>query len=262
MRNLVRVPTGMVVIGDDHPRQPVKSIVAGLAVSMTAVGQQVPCLGYRRGDGKVVVLDGGHRLMAAIEAGIAELEFVLLEKCPTPAEQVLAILGIDLHCNKHLPSQLACLLGRAVKETGLTLSGVCEKIGMSQSYGSKMAALVKLAPEALALVDAGSLSIEKAYSLSQEPDHAKQLAMLDDAKTLSREALRKRVHNGPSAEVTASAVRLAMPDVLIQLRGSDLTIDRCIDVLSNAVKQLKKALSQGLDVSTAQAVFKDTAKVR
>jgi hypothetical protein len=48
----------------------------------------------------------------------------------------------------------------------------------------------------------------------------------------------------------------------IIVSGSEATLEQVIDGLTSVLKELRRGLSQGLDIVTAQRVLKDKAKVK
>lgn len=244
---------------ENQPRKQFDAaVIAGLAESLKAIGQQVPLLILDDG----TIIDGECRWRAGEIAGTAEFDCAVLDKRPTAAELLLIQASIDLHRSDHKPSERAATLSRILKETGWTLTTACAQIGISQSMGSKLAALGKLAPPLLAKVDAGELDVEKAYILSGEPDHAKQLAMLSDAGKLSRDALRKRARGETTGdEVKLTSATFSMPGgYVISLKGSQVDLSSAVEVLTDTIRVLKKGLTSGLSLASQMKVMKDTAK--
>jgi ParB-like chromosome segregation protein Spo0J len=213
---------------------------------------------------RYVLLDGERRLRAAILGNLKDMDAVVLSEKPSLAELHIIQASIDAH-RQHLSlmerSNLYCCIQR---ERGWNASEVAKGVNLSQSLVSKVLTFQKGNPDIQKLLHLGELDVERGYLICQEPDFVKQYEILKAAKTCSREELRQKVKaktNG--AEVKASVAKFMMPGgVAVTLQGAEITLSRAIEVLSETVKQLKKALGQGLDVSTVQAVFRDQAKAR
>ena len=124
--------------------------------------------------------------------GITELSAVVLDRKPTAAELLLIQGSIDIHRKGFTPMERSNLLVRILKETGCSVTEVGEKLGVKQATASKLLAFQKLGPEGRAGLDAGTLDMERAYIISQEPDHARQLELLKGAASLSRDQLRQK----------------------------------------------------------------------
>lgn len=258
MRKLERIPVARLKPDPSQPRKHFdEAVIAGLAASMKSIGQQVPVIVF---DG--MLLDGECRWRAAQAAGIAEMDCLVLDIRPTPAELAVTRLSIDVNRSSLTPSERCKALGEIIAETGWTLTEACKQIGISQSMGSKLAAISKLVPELVAKVDAGELDFEKAYIISAEPDHAKQLAMLADAGKLSRSGLRKRARGEASGDdVKLTSATFSMPGgYVISLRGGQVDLSSAVEVLSETVRLLKKGREQGLSLASQIKVMKDTAK--
>jgi ParB/RepB/Spo0J family partition protein len=245
-------------------RQPRKffdeSALSALGQNMLTIGQLVPLIVYDD-----TILDGERRWRAAQLVGIKELDAIVLDRRPaTEVELLVAQASIDVHRENLRPMERSHLLARILKAKGCSINELSVLVSMSQSLTSKLISYQKLDPAIQVKLDAGELDMEKAYIISQVDDVARQRQLVHEAATLSREQLRAQVKAGGQAmEPKATCARFSMPGGMhVVVQGKDVTLTRAIDVLQETVKHLKKAQAQGLDVSTAQRVFRDTAKTK
>jgi ParB family transcriptional regulator, chromosome partitioning protein len=210
---------------------------------------------------RYVLLDGERRWRAAQLAGITELWAVVLDERPSAADLLVIQASIDVHRTNLRPMERSDLLARIIKETGLTVTEVGQKLGVKQAMASKLLAFQKLAPAVQAALDAGA-DQEKCYLISQEPDHAKQLELLKAAPTLSRDQVRQRAKGKTKPEAKLSSARFSMPGgYILTIQAKDLmSLADVIDVISETVKQLRRGLSQGMTLETQQKVMADQTK--
>jgi ParB family chromosome partitioning protein len=259
LKELKKIPVASLKRDESQPRKYFdEKVIASLAENLKANGQQVPLLVC--GD---LIIDGECRWRAMQLAGIPEADCIVFENMPSPAQLAVCRLSIDVNRTNHRPMERAGALQDLMKQTGWTLSEACRQTGISQSLGSKLTSLNRLAPELQRRVDEG-WDIERAYLVSQVPDQAKQLEMAKEIGSLNREQLRTRTRRkaaSPSSGVTTPIARFAMPGGLtVSVQGPDVSLGLAIEVLSEAVKQLRKCAGQGLSLDSVIKCMRDTAK--
>ena len=233
------------------------------AENLTKVGQQVPVIVYES-DGKFILLDGERRWRAAKLAGIETLSAVVLPQRPSVTELAILQASIDVHRVSLSLMERSNLLSRIRDENGWAVGELAERLSMKQPLVTKLLSYQKLAPGVQNLLHTGGLDGEKAYVISQEPDHEKQQALVKESAGLSREQVRAKLRQKPAAE--EPKVRRAMfvlaSGMSVTVQGIDATLEGVIESLSETIRELKRGLSQGLDVNTAQRVMRDKAKAK
>jgi ParB/RepB/Spo0J family partition protein len=258
------MPGQTVAVKDIYPdpQQPRKHFdegyLLGLGQNMARHGQQVPVIVHADGS-RFVLLDGERRWRAAQLAGIAELDAVVLAKKPTPVELRILQMSIDVHKVAHSLVERSDTLKRIQDETGWSVGELAERLSLKQPHVSKLLGLQRLVPSVRELVNSGGLDIEKAFVISQEPDRDRQSALAQEAGRLSREQFRRRARNQPERpEVKVALARfMVAADRCVTVQAPSVTLGQAIDLLGEAVKELKKGLVQGLDISTQQRVMRD-----
>jgi ParB family transcriptional regulator, chromosome partitioning protein len=247
------------------PGQPRKLFRPGeltaLSENLTKVGQQVPVIVYQDGD-KFVLLDGERRFRAAKLAGFTELAAIMLTERPSKAQLRVLQNSLDAHREQLTPMERSNLLAEIQQESGWCVSDLAERLSMKQSLASKLLAFQRLAPEIQTMLQTSSIDMERAYILSQVTDFAEQLQLLKTSASLSRDQLRAKVKdNGQGAKAKRAVFQLP-GGTSVTVGGNESTLDQVIESLTSVLKELRRGLSQGLDIVTAQRVLKDKAKVK
>lgn len=270
MREIKSISVKSVVPDGEQPRKHFEeSDLLSLADNMKAIHQQVPIIVYEllaadKNAPQYVIADGERRWRAAILRDILELDAIVLPEKPTAAALKRIQISLAVH---HAPLSLmerSDFLARTQNENNWSQGELAANVHMRQPLVSKYLAMQRLCAEVQAMVREGELSdVEKLFVISQEPDAAKQLDLAKLAG-LSRDDLRRHARNPPNGagvEPKASKVSLALPGGgLITLKRRDLTLSGAVELLMGLVKELRRGLSNGLDISTVSRVLADKAK--
>ncbi len=256
-----RIPVEKIEPDPENPRKHFDAAeITALGKNILVHGQQVPVIVYQVGD-KFRLADGARRLMAAKESGIADLMALVHPSKPDEVALRMSQLSLEVHKAALSPMERSDLLVKIRDEAKLSVTELAERLQMSPALVSKLVALQKLAAGIKPLLQNGRLDMEKAYLIAGEPDHERQLALIGESGSLSREQLRSKVRRNPVEQPKAKRVAFALPGkCMVTVQGDEMTLDEVIEKLGDVVKELKKGLAQGLDVTTAQAVMRDKAK--
>jgi ParB/RepB/Spo0J family partition protein len=210
---------------------------------------------------RYTILDGGRRWLAAQRAGMTHLDAIVLDRKPSATELHILQASIDAHRKNLTAMERSNLVHQIRTENNWSVTEAAVHLHWKQPTVTKLLSYQGGSPEVKAALQAGTLDMEKAYLICAEPDHDKQRELLKQAGNLSRDQFRQKVKSNGKAEVKAPAVKLPMPgQMTVSVAGPGLAMTTVIEVLQETVRQLKKAQGQGLDVSTAMRVFRDTAK--
>jgi ParB family transcriptional regulator, chromosome partitioning protein len=249
------------------PQQPRKLFdeaeLMALAENLKSVGQQVPVIVYGV-DGKFILLDGERRWRAAKLAGIDSLSAMILANRPSVTELAILQASIDVQRVSLSLMERSNVLARIRDENGWPVGELAERLSMKQPLVTKLLSYQKLAPGIQNLLHTGGLDGEKAYLISQEPDYEKQLALVKESAGMSREQVRAKLRQKPAAEQprVKRAMFVLASGMSVTVQGIDATLEGVIESLSETIRELKRGLSQGLDVNTAQRVMRDKAKAK
>jgi ParB family transcriptional regulator, chromosome partitioning protein len=259
-----KIPVKETVPDPEQPRKQFgESEGLELGKNMVSVGQLVPVIVYWVATLKrYVLLDGERRWRAAQLVGIEELDAIVLPERPTETKLRVLQMSLEAHRIGLSAMERSDFLDRIRKENNWSVNELSDALNMSQPLVSKLLGCQKVCPLVRQLLHAGELDIEKAYVISQEPDHAKQIELAKVASDLSREQLRRQARGiSPTPEQTTDAATFAMPGgMFVTVKGEGLALALVIDVLHETVTQLRKGRKQGLDITTQQRVMRDTAK--
>lgn len=257
-----KVPIAKIKRDPNQPRKEFKeAVIVGLSESLK-LRQFVPILVYRDGEHYVLV-DGECRTRAALLAGIPELDAVVLPTKPSPEGLAVAQATIDVHRSSLNAIERSDQLARIQQLTGCTVTELAAKVSISQPMASKLMALQRLSPEVQAKVAAGELDVEKAVIVAaQAADPVTQASLVAQAATMSREQLRQKLRRSPEPfkAKTALARFPLSAGLTVTVQGSEVTLEGAIEALSDAIKELKRGLAQGVGIGAMQKVMKDKAK--
>lgn len=161
------IPTDRIFVDPDQPR---RSFPPGsldeLAASLKTLGQLQPVRVLRADGGNYRLVTGERRWRAAQRAGLPTLVAIVHDGQPTPAELVEIQLVENLQREDLNPIDRALAFRRWLDLTGETQGALAGRLGLGQPAVAKALALLRLAPEVRALVEAGELDPGKAYPLA------------------------------------------------------------------------------------------------
>lgn len=268
---LITVPTDIC----DYPTQPrtwtdaVRDYCRRIGENMLAHGQKVPVIGWFAGK-RFQLADGGCRLEGAKLVDIRELSALDLGKEPTRGELLLAQASIDLH-KQHLPPvDRARLYQSIMTERGFNGKQTAEALNVKEPFLSRFLLLTDLAPELQELVNSGALEWTKGSLIaSATKDFEQQLELAKAAAGMTRDAFassvrKRRNSQGDKGEqetvkVTRIKCDVAGRKAAITITGKDISLSQAIDVVSDWLKEAKKAAEQGLSAKSFERVCRDRA---
>jgi ParB/RepB/Spo0J family partition protein len=248
------------------PNQPRKffkeSDLLFLGGAMKSIGQLQPVVAKPDG----TILCGERRWRAAQLVGMAELSVIIAEKPLSDSEVRVIQLTENLHradLSGH-EKWLACaeLLGM---NTDWQLKDLAEHLKLDPSMVTRLLSPSKcIAAWQDALKD-GKVGISDCYAASRLPEseQAGLLALKLSGATrdqIEQQARKKR--NGTPA-VRVSRIKCPLPSgSVIQVSGTEISLDDMIEAIVELLKEAKRASEQGLDAKTFERVCKDKAKVK
>lgn len=209
-----------------------------------------------------VILDGGRRWLAASLAGIGELDAIVLPSRPSPTELRLLQLSIDAHRVGLTPMERSDFLLRIKTENDWSIGQTAENLSMKQPLVTKLLKFQDGCKEIRTALHGGLIDQDKAYTICQEPDHARQRELLKHAGDLTREQIRQKARSkGQPVELRTTVARFPLPSgVTVSVQGRKITLAGAIDSLMTAVKELKKGQLENWDILTAARVLRHRAQ--
>jgi ParB family chromosome partitioning protein len=252
---------------EPRPDQPRKHFdpasLLDLGNNIQSLGQLLPVIVYRlQASKRYILVDGERRWRAVKLVGIKHLTAIVLEREPSASELHQIQICIEAHRVGLSAMEKSGFLSKMKQENNWSISELAEKLNMRQPLVTKLLKFQDGCEELRAALLAGNIDQDKAYTICQEPDHAKQRELLKDAGGLSREQLRQKARAGVrTTEVKASVARFTLPDgVVVTVQGRRLNLSGAIEAMLETLRVLKKGQAESWDIVTASRVMKDRAR--
>jgi ParB family transcriptional regulator, chromosome partitioning protein len=206
-----RLPTEKIEADPQNPRTMFDADeLDALGKNMLAHGQQIPVIVYPHGE-RFRLADGERRWRAANANNIPELMAIVHPSKPDDATLAILQMSLDVHRVTLSPMERSNLLVKIKDKTGFSVTELGERLQMSQPLVSKLLAFQKLGPDVRAKLHRGNIDMEKAYLISSEPDVDKQVALLTEMQSLSRDQIRSRVRKKNTDQPKAKRAAFTLP---------------------------------------------------
>ncbi len=232
-----------------------------LNASVKALGILMPLLVMPSG----VLLAGHRRLIAALAAGLETVPVIITDRLLSDSE----IRVIQLTENMHRADLKAIEQVEGVEELarlnpGMTNKDLAELLNFDPSMMTRLRSASKVIPPVREALAVGKIGLSTVYAISKCESPADQERMLAQALSgASRDAIEqagRKSRNGKAAAVTTKRVKIAMPQgATIVITGKDLGISQVVELLSETLKEARKAADQ-YDVKTWVRMMADKAK--
>jgi ParB family transcriptional regulator, chromosome partitioning protein len=144
-----------------------------------------------------------------------------------------------------------------------TLKDMAEALNKDPSWLTRYLSASKTIPAVQEAFEAGRLGISEVYAISRasEKDQHELLAMKLGGASRDEVVRSVQRRKRPTNGVRASRISCPLPSgVTVTVSGAEIGMDESIEALAAAAKEMKKALGEGLDAKTAQAVWRDRAR--
>lgn len=209
----------------------------------------------------MTIADGNRRVAGLELLGVKEVEVFVTTEELTDAQMVEIALLTAVH-RKGLTDYERV---QAVKRLAAAYSNWSRKelanhLNMDSSVITKMLAtgLIPVVDEAF---QAGRISINDRYRISQEPPE-KQHAMLEDRFKTTREEWAAKTRKARSTAPAVRASRIKVPLVsgaTVTVAGDEVSMEEALEAVQEAAKQLKAAIAKGITAKSAMGYWKDLA---
>jgi ParB family transcriptional regulator, chromosome partitioning protein len=224
-----------------------------LSQSIKEQGLLVPLLVVQEAD-KYRLIDGQRRFRAAQLAGLAALNAIVLDHQPEAAELKLMQLTINCQRADLSPLDKAKAYQEVLNLKNWTATQLAESLQLANSTVTMLLALLKLPVALQQMVNEGKLDVSKAYYLSRIDDPAEQARVAEQVASgkLSRASLAAKVKQPGSNDKTIQK-RIAFQveqGVTITVSSHELTLERLSQLLADLSKQVRKAQTQRIAVTT------------
>lgn len=232
-----------------------------LGQDMKRRGVLVPLLVRRNGD-VCVVIDGHRRRQAALLVGIEKLPCIVFEKDVTEAAIREAQLVTQLHSQTLTPYEVYCGCKNWLElHSGSTAKDLAGAIHRSETFVSVVLSLDRCITAAKEAAAEGSIGLKDWHAISQADDQVALLAA--KLKGASAEQLRRlRKSGGEQESVKVTRIKCEVPGrkSTITIAGQNISLSLAIDIVSEWLREAKKAAEQGLSAKSFERVCKDKAK--
>lgn len=162
---LLRIPVGQVEPGP-NARGDVGD-VSELAVSIAAIGMQVPLIVEQIGGDRYRVLDGHRRLSAVKLAGLPHVDAVV-RRAPDDDDRIVRQLAMHAQTREFDPIAQAKALHHLMWERGKDRREIARMVGKSPNWVRDRLALLVLTDEEQAVVARGGMSLAEAVATVNE----------------------------------------------------------------------------------------------
>lgn len=158
---LLRIPTDHVHPGPNARGQ--VGDVSELAVSISALGQQIPLIVEQLGPDRYRVIDGHRRLSAIKLAGLATVDAVL-RRTPGDAERIVRQLAMHAQARSFDPIAEAKALHHLMWDMNMGREQIARLIGKSPAWVRDRIGLLQLDDTEQAAVARGGMTLNEAVS--------------------------------------------------------------------------------------------------
>jgi ParB family transcriptional regulator, chromosome partitioning protein len=208
----------------------------------------------------------GHRRLAAAKlvGGIESLTVKIVENA-IEAGKVLILQAVENEQRENLTDFERWRMVEELRQLypKWMAKDLAEALHKDSPYITRYQSPSKCIPAVQEAFEAGRLGISSVYNLSRSSEKEQHELLAMKLGGASRDDLvrsvqrRKRPTNG----VRTGRLSCPLPSgITVTLSGIEIGMDEGIEALTAAAKEMKKALSEGLDAKTAQAVWRDRAR--
>jgi ParB family transcriptional regulator, chromosome partitioning protein len=253
-------------VGDQKVRRRLDAeLIEQISKSFVTVGQLQPARA-RRERGRVILVDGHHRLAAAKLAGFKTLAVIIETQELTEGDVIQRQL---ISCQRAGLSPLEAAHGiRALMATtGWNASQSAENLGFSNAKVTRLLALLSLPAEIIQQVESGQIAASSAYELARVTDPVQQAELAEqmaegrltrDAAAGARKAAKRPVKqtDGRAARATA----LLGKSRAITVSSPGLTMETFVVLIEELLGKARRERSRGTELSTFISLLRDQAR--
>ncbi|WP_020476168.1 ParB/RepB/Spo0J family partition protein [Zavarzinella formosa] len=233
--------------------------VTSIAKSLLRDKQQVPVVVVKIGDAQYRLVDGAHRIAAAIQLGWDKIEVKVIGENLSPFEEMTLTLSLNRNRKGTSPIDQAIMLNQLRETTGCTVAQIAEQVGMSVAAVQRSLDIHNRIPAEVRALIPSKLAASKASLIAQIKDVPTQikLAQLAVEQSLSREALMAEIQD---IKRKKRGEKKARPITVKTKAGSFYTftttsVDVMVAELNSVIGACKKIALDGLPWTVTQAVL-------
>ena len=227
------------------------------------VRQDIPLIAFENG----MIIDGERRWRAAqLKGRIKALDVVITDKAMTPSELRVFQITSSIHRASLTGYELwqACVDLQALNPQW-QLKDLAAHLQMEASSITRYLSPSKCVVAWQEALKARKVGVSDCYEASKMPEADQPALLAFKLSGASRNALAaagKKVRSDSTPSVKVSNLKVALcGGISIVIKGPAIDIDQAINSLGFAIKEMKKAVADGLDARTAQNVWRDKSRV-
>lgn len=195
-----------------------------------------------------------HLLVMVVEGELNETETKILQLAENIHRSDLSGYEKWIACTELMTINIGWNCKDLAEHLKLDASSVTRLLSPSKTIGAVQDALKE-----------GKIGISDCYAISKASSLAEQATMLAAKLSgASRDEIEQAGRNSRRAKqpaVRVSRIKCALPSGLsITVSGQELSLEEASEAFGEAQKAIKKAITDGLDAKTWQAVMRDKAK--
>jgi len=243
-------------------------LVEQITRSFITVGQLQPVRARRSGD-RLTMVDGHHRLAAAVKAGLKTLACIVEEKNLCEGEVIERQLVLNLLHGNLTPGERARGIAQLIEATGWTAAQVAARLGMSPATVSRSLALLSLPRPIQQRMEAGEIPASAAAELAAIADPQRQAELAEQLATgrLTRDGVSgarkaaRRSASAPKSAAQLNRVTAVLGDGRsVTVASPGLSLERFIDVIEQVLAKARRMRSRGVELGTFARMLRDEAK--
>ena len=246
---------------DPDPDQPRRSMdqeeLTELADNIEQLGQLQPIIVYKIGD-RFCIADGHRRFAARAMRRAESINALVLPEKPPPDVLLLTQLAANCHRADLKPTELANSFQRLRVLKGWSNAEIARQLSISKARVTQVMSYLTLPDQVKSMLDEGRLAGSTAYAISRASDAATKTRMLRDAVQgkLKRDDASRRVTRKRGATCVRCTMLLKDASVVLKTHGV-VSHDEIIRISRQLIRECRRAIRQGIDVSTLESVLQD-----
>jgi hypothetical protein len=214
------------------------------------------------------ILDGNRRVAGALlEAGDdAEVDVCETDEEVTPSAIIEIQLESSLHHNGLSAYEQFCGFSEWLRlNPSAAIKDLAQRIHRNPSTLTRILSLSRCTPAVQEVAKRGDVGPSEWYAMAKEPADRQAEMLAAHQNGASRDALEaerreRRIGNTTADTVKATSIKITLPNrVTVIVKGQAISLKGAVEALKTARDEADKARSQGLDIKTAQAVWRNKA---
>jgi len=251
--------------GDNTREDPREEELLSLGQSLIQ-GQIHPIILFEDAE-EYVIFDGWRRWLAALKVGLVTLKAIIIERPSSESERMIAQAASSIHrADLSGWEKYQLCYGLVQLNTNWLGKDVAKALNVNPSMVSRLLSPSKCIKPIRDALQVGLIGISDCYEFSQVPEYEQEELLRLKMSGKSRDevaSIRRNKSAEPQSTSTVRTARMkcALPSgACITISGQDLSLSDAAEALGEAQKAIRKAIADGLDAKTWQAVMRDKAK--